>query len=64
MDLDVIPATKAVEKLLATVDQAVASSLPEADIYIALLVVVWLIDQKEFDQVRSFPYSLSGRTSD
>jgi hypothetical protein len=64
MDLDVIPATKAVEKLLATIDQAVASSLPEADIYIALLVVVWLIDQKEFDQVRSFPYSPSDRTSD
>lgn len=57
MDVDaliaaVVPTPKVVEKLLGGADQPFASTLPEGNVYLSLLVVVWLLDHKEFEAVR------------
>lgn len=44
---------KALEKLAIVAEQPLASALPEGEVYMSLLVAIYLLDHKEYVQVRS-----------
>lgn len=76
MEVDAAPPSAAATTLVAIADktekleklskkekvpEGPLAALPEADIYISLLVVIWLVDQKKYAEVRTRRGGCSGR---